>query len=182
MTARVRGMVLDTTNNESQIFLQNPERFEETYAAIYEERAALSAPHHRRQFKATELVPITMELIYNRKILSMAARKAGNKNFTLNDLDRAMLRAKAFFASLASPVRHPGTVLLQSPPTVLLIWPHVMRLRAKMDRARISNQEFSIDGHLTEFVADLEFKEIRERDYYSVDIRKLGSMRGGTSG
>ena len=182
MTARVRGMVLDVTTNESQIFLQNPEQFEETYAAVYEERAALSAPHHRRQFRATELVPVTMEAIFSRKILSMAALQAGNKSFTLADLDRAILRAKAFFASLASPRRHPGTVLLQSPPTVIVIWPHVMRIRAKMDRARITNREFATSGHLVEFAVELEFKEVRVRDLYSSDIRKLGSMRGGASG
>lgn len=181
MTARVRGMVLDVTTNESQIFLQNPEQYDEVYSAIYEDRAALAAPHHRRQFRATELVPITMELVYSTKIAVMAATQAGMYP-SAGEVYGAINRAKAFFESLASPRRHPGTVLLQSPPTVMVIWPHVLRVRAKMDRATIMNREFARTGHLVEFMVSLEFREIRDRDLYSSDIRKLGSMRGGTGG
>ena len=178
--AKVRGFILDLSNNEGQAFAQNPEQFEETYSAVREARAALAGTHQRRQFKHTANPTVSIDLLFNRKLLADLARSIGNYDEAW--LTRILPRAKAFFASLASPRQHRGTVLLQSPPPVLLVWPKVLRIRAELDECVIRNREFAEDASLVEFVAAMKFTEQRTKELFSADIRRLGSLRGGDSG
>jgi hypothetical protein len=174
--AKVYGYLLDLVTNEGQMFAQNPEEFEETYSAVWNDRAGLGAPHHRRQFKATNNVGVTIELKFNRKIIADLSRKLGS--YDEAKLRLVMKRAKAFFQSLTVPYKHQGSALVQAPPPVLFVWPNTLKVRANLDRAGIRNTEFASDASLVEFVASLEFTEQRTRDLFSDDIRRLGSERG----
>jgi hypothetical protein len=174
--ATVYGYVLNLSSNDGQMFAQNPREFEETYSAVWNDRAGLGAPHQRRQFKSSNNPTVSIDLTFNRKVIADMSRKLGT--YDEAKLRLVMTRAKAFFQSLTVPRKHQGSVLVQSPPAVLLVWPKVLKVRANLDRATFRNAEFAADGSLVDFVASLSFTEQRTRDLFSDDVLRLGSMRG----
>jgi len=175
----VRGYITDLTTNEGLTFALNPQQFEERYEAGWTERAHLAGSYRRLQFGSTANPRITIELVFNRAIMAVQSRTFGAYDET--DLRRRMERAKNFLMSLTYPRQHQGSVLAQSPPPVLVVWPEVMSIRCVTMSCGIRNDEFDKDGQLVQFTANVEFQEQRVYPIYSDRIRRVGSMRGSKS-
>ena len=176
----VRGYILDLETNQGFTFLLNPESFEEQYAANWADKPSLAASYHRLQFRSTNNPRINIEVVRDRQLIAHYARQLGK--YDENLIKRAMDYGKAFLQSCVYPRRHQGSILTQSPPALLCVWPKVLSIRAVMMGCNIVNDEFAKDGTLTKFTARIELVEQRLEPIYSADVRRLGSMRGSRSG
>lgn len=177
--AKVRGYITDLTTNEGLTFALNPQQFEERYEAGWTERAHLAGSYRRLQFNSTANPRIAIELVFNRALLAIESRVFNTYDET--DLRRRIERAKNFLESLCYPRQHQGSVLAQSPPPVLVVWPEVMAIRCVTMSCGIRNDEFDERGELVQFTATMEFQEQRVYPIYSDRVRKVGSMRGSKS-
>ena len=84
--------------------------------------------------------------------------------------------------SLVYPRMHRGSVLMRSPPQVLLVWPKVLSLRAGVKDVKFKHEEFDKTGAIVQFTVSISFFEIILIPRYADEIREIGSMRGSKSG
>jgi hypothetical protein len=176
----IRGYILDLETNDGFMFLLNPQQFEESYTANWTDKPPLSGSFHRMQFKSTANPRISIEVMRDRELIAHYARRLGTYDET--QIKRAMDYGKSFLQSCLYPRRHQGSILMQSPPALLCVWPNVLSMRAVLQSCTITNEEFDVNGYLVKFTARLELTEQRLEPIYSADIRRLGSMRGSRSG
>lgn len=159
MTERLVSASLgNLTNQETMQFLVNQEVLEESLEADYEELSPLGLSHKRLQFKGTGNLKIPIEIY-----LSEAIQERFGAQF---DQHSSILEKKAWLQSLLYPSASSDYSRV-GPPRVLFVWPHVVRIVARVTRWSTTHRLFATrDLHTTALLVRMELVE-------DLDTRKL---------
>lgn len=86
-------------------------------------------------------------------------------------------RARRFLMSLCYPRRDSVDIRSGAPPRVLIIWPKLVSMQAKVVQLEFSHERFAADGHPTYFLATIHLEEVRDVRLFSEDVAEFGTQR-----
>lgn len=159
-------------DNTEQLLLVNPQTLEETLETKYKRNPIVGLSHERLQFINTGNMVVPVEIYLDEEL----QRIYGSNN----DQQPTIAQKKAWLQSLMYPTESIDYSRVGT-PRVLLNWPNVMRITAKVMRYEAMHREFdSVDLRAVVSVVRLTLEEDLQTRKLMEDITVEGSLHAGS--
>lgn len=178
MYERPPRLILLNLETEEKLQAQfNPEQLALGIKAVYNKQVIPGMSHTLRQFSHTDDLTLQFDLAFRVTDYPAFGPLMGpavpGASFTLKD----RLAAERFLLSLVVPRGGAEVIGRNSPPSVLVVWPHFLAFTAIVLDVQFRYTAFNVQGHPTEFSATLSIEEMRDIRYTSLDARQDGFVR-----
>ena len=171
-----RMSITDLTTLEEVEMQFNPSELTETVRIDWARLRIPGLSHERLQFNHTENYKATFRLIFDALTENSSGISIRRGNDAARNLD-----TRNFLMSLCYPKQGAATVSDGEAPRVLLVWPNLISLTAKIDELKFHHSRFALDGTPTFFEVDITLEEIRDTRLTSEDVRASGTQRSSST-
>lgn len=142
----------------------NPEQFQETVGANYEELTVPGLSHQPLQFTHTSNEAFSFELFHIA--------------YSREEMERIHL-TRRFLKSLCFPRGGADDVVGGSPPRALLVWPRMLSITCVLRKVSLTHVLFNRQAQSRQFNAQIELQEIRDFRITSAEVFEDNHLRYG---
>lgn len=185
---RVAGFLQDLESQRRVSFLFNPERFTESYEAVYARHGAPGLSHERMQYVGNKNAQIPLSLVYDEYFIRQGfldPSSVGRPRRLINNAPESDVRVasqtsigqiKRFFQSVVYPGRAQG-LLGTAPPPLLFVWPGEVSMRVLLTKLKFNNVMFDVRRQTRILVVDVSLEEDVQGRIYSDEVFQYGAQR-----
>lgn len=170
-----RVSLINLATGDEFEFLFNPQTFDEKFEAKFNRAVINGLSHERLSYINTSNNVIPLELYMSQLAQDVIAGEAGSRPYIATD-------RKRWLQSLVYPTED-SDYGYAGPPTVLFIWPRMVRILGRVTKVEFLHKAFSPRTlATTQLVARIEIEEDLTQRRLMEEVLRIGSLAASVEG